>query len=339
MRIVAGDIGGTKTNIGLFDGKRRNADGRDAPALVERATYNSPDHAGLEEVLDDFLDRTGSRGSVDAAAFGVAGPVLDGRVETPNLPWVVESAAIEERFEIPRVGLLNDLEATAAGIPALLDSELVVLQPGQPPYTLHAAALLAPGTGMGMALLIPVGDRWQPQPTEGGHVDLAPRTEEEMALVRYLQREFPDHVSVERAVCGPGLLNIWRFVVHTRTARADDDHRRAFDASEADAPRIIGVCGLSNGCPACVKALDLFASLYGAAAGNLALSCLALSGVYLGGGITPKLLPKLQDGTFLEAFNAKGRFRGLMERIPVRAVLNPDTALLGAAREAAQLAG
>ena len=338
MRIVAGDIGGTKTNLGLFDAMRRNADGREAPALVERATYASPDHGGLEEVLADFLERTGTRGSIDAAAFGVAGPVLDGRVETPNLPWVVEAAAIEAQFEIPRVGLLNDLEATAAGIPALLDSELVVLQPGCPPYTLHAAALLAPGTGMGMALLIPVGDRWQPQATEGGHVDLAPRNDEEMALVRHLQQRFPDHVSVERAVCGPGLLNIWRFVVHTRTAHADDEHRRMVEADPEAAPRIIGECGLAGDCPACGKALDLFASLYGAAAGNLALSCLALSGVYLGGGITPKLLPKLQDGTFLESFRAKGRFADLMERIPVRAVLNPDTALLGAAREAAQLA-
>lgn len=338
MRIVAGDIGGTKTNLGLFDAMRRNADGREAPALVERATYTSPDYGGLEEVLADFLDRTDSRGSIGAAAFGVAGPVLGGRVETPNLPWVVEATSIEERFDIPRVGLLNDLEATAAGIPALLDSELVVLQPGRPPYTLHAAALLAPGTGMGMALLIPVGDRWQPQPTEGGHVDLAARNDEEMALVRHLQQRFPDHVSVERAVCGPGLLNIWRFVVETGVARADDEHRRVVEEHPADAPRAIGECGLSGGCPACAKTLDLFAGLFGAAAGNLALSSLALSGVYLGGGITPKLLPKLQDGTFLRSFHAKGRFRALMERIPVRAVLNPDTALLGAAREAAQLA-
>ena len=339
MLILGGDIGGTKTNIGLFDASLPSADGRDAPARLTTASFPSAAYAGLEDVVEAFIEQLPDEhgGRIAAASFGVAGPVLDGRVETLNLPWVVEARALEAQFDIPRVRLLNDLEATAAGIPALLDDELATLQEGDPPAELGAAALLAPGTGMGMALLIPVAGQWQPQPTEGGHVDLPVRTHEEIELLHHLQKRYPDHVSVERVVCGPGLANIWNYVVYTGAARADDEHRRAVEADPTDAPRIIGECAIHGDCPACVHALDIFTSLYGAVAGNLALTCLAVSGVYLGGGITPKILPRLRDGAFLEAFRSKGRYRGLMESIPVRVVLNPETALLGAARAAAQL--
>ncbi len=341
MLILAGDTGGTKTNVALFDPQRRSPDGRDAPALVEEATYPSAKLAGLEQVLDDFLERTYAHhgGRIAAASFGVPGPVLDGRVETPNLPWIIVEDDLVERFGIPNVRLLNDLQATAAGVPALLHNELVTLQQGEPPKTLGAAAMLAPGTGIGVALLIPVDGLWQSQPTEGGHVDFAPRTDDEIALLRFLQQEYPDHVSVERIVCGPGLLNIWRFVTTVGGVTCSEAEREAVEAEPAAAPRLIGECGLWGNCPACDRTLDLFVSIFGAFAGNVALSSLAVSGIYLGGGITPKLLPRLQGETFLRAFHAKGRFVHMMKRIPVVAVLNEETAVLGAARTAAQLCG
>jgi glucokinase len=341
MLIVAGDTGGTKTNVALFDSQRRSTDGRDAPALVEEATYPSARLAGLEDVLEDFLERTYAHhgGRIAAASFGVPGPVLDGRVETPNLPWIIVEDDLIERFGIPKVRLLNDLQATAAGVPALLHNELVTLQQGQPPRQLGAAAMLAPGTGIGVALLIPVDGLWQSQPTEGGHVDFAPRTDDEIGLLRFLQRHFPDHVSVERIVCGPGLLNIWRYVTTEVGVSCSEAERAAVEADPADAPRLIGECGLRGDCPACDMTLDLFASIFGAFAGNVALGSLAVSGIYLGGGITPKLLTRLQDGPFLRAFHAKGRFEAMMKRIPVVAVLNEETAVYGAARTAARLCG
>jgi len=338
--VLAGDIGGTKTNLGLFDTARRADDGRDAPARLTSASYPSGEHRGLEAILADFLSRTRDHhgGEVAAAAFGIAGPVADGKVETPNLPWLVDASDLSDRFDLPQVALLNDLQATGAGIPALLPDELAVLQEGREPSTPAAAALLAAGTGMGMALLIPVDGRWHVQPTEGGHADLAPRRAEQLELLEYLFELHPDHVSVERAVCGPGLVSLYGFVVERGRPRPDGALRRAIERDPEDAPRRIAEAAVSGACPACDAALELFCDLYGAAAGNLALTCLARGGVYLGGGIAPKIIDRLRAGSFLEAFAAKGRFSGLMKTLPVRVILNQETALLGAAREAEQLA-
>ena len=339
MRVLAGDIGGTKTNLGLFDTARRAVDGRDAPAVLTSASYPSGEHRGLEAILADFLTRSRDHhgDGIAAAAFGIAGPVEGGKVETPNLPWLVDASDLADRFELPQVTLLNDMQATGAGIPALLPDELAVLQEGRPPPPDAAAALLAAGTGMGMALLIPVDGRWQVQASEGGHVDLAPRRPEQLELMEFLFERHPDHVSVERAVCGPGLLSLYRFVVARGRPRPDTELNEAIERDPDEAPPRITDAALSHRCPACDAALDLFCDLYGAAAGNLALTGLARAGVYLGGGIAPKVLDRLREGTFLDAFVAKGRFNGLLKNVPVRVILNQQTALLGAAREAEQV--
>ena len=341
MRVLAGDIGGTKTTIGLYDPALPDPDGKGAPARLASSTYDSRRHDGLEEILDDFLAATQHRhgGDIEAAAFGIAGPVKDGRVKTLNIPWLVEAATLSSHFDIPRVSLHNDLEAMGMGIPALRDRDLVTLQEGTPPETLAGGALLAAGTGMGMALLIPVDGYWQVHPTEGGHVELAPRNQDEADLLVYLFEMFPDHVSVERAVSGPGLVNLFHFVKDTGRAEADPDVAESVDDQGSRAGGLIGTAAMDGRCAACSAALDLFVSLYGSAAGNLALTTLAFSGVFLGGGIAPKILPRLLDGPFLESFHAKGRYRSLMETLPVRVILDPETGLLGAAREARRLAG
>ena len=338
MHILAGDIGGTKTQVGLFDPSLRDGDGRDAPRLVQSARYPSADHRGLEAIVADFLDRTRDHhgGDIAAAAFGIAGPVLAGRVESTNLPWTVDATDLGDRFDIPRVALLNDLQATGAGIDALRDDELVTLQEGKTPPPDAAACLLAAGTGMGMALLFPADGRWKAQPTEGGHVDLAPQTRDQLELIDYLFDLYPDHVSVERAVCGPGLVNLYRYVLFRGRPRGDEELERLVREDADDAPQLIADAAMAGLCPASEAALDLFCDLYGAVAGNLALTALARGGVFLGGGIAPKILPRLKQGAFLKAFRRKGRFASLMASIPVRVILNPETAVLGAAREAEQ---
>lgn len=340
MRVLAGDIGGTKTNIGLYDPTRSDPEGRDAPARLALSTYDSRRHDGLEEILDDFLSSTRDQhgGEIAAASFGIAGPVKEGRVKTLNIPWIVEAAALSSHVGIPRISLHNDLEAMGLGIPALRERDRVTVQRGSPPKQLTGGALLAAGTGMGMALLIPVNGRWQVQPTEGGHVELAPRNPDEAALLDYLFALFPDHVSVERAVSGPGLVHLYNFVKDTDRATPDPDVAEAVDDQGDRAGGLISTSAIEGRCPACDAALSLFVSLYGSAAGNLALTTLAYSGVYLGGGIAPKILPRLLDGPFLEAFRAKGRYRAMMKTLPVSVILDPDTGLHGAAREARRLA-
>ena len=338
MRVLAGDIGGTKTHVGVYDPARSDPEGRSAPAPILTRTYDSRRHGGLEEILDDFLRHADLSEGIQAASFGIAGPVQDGRVETLNIPWIVEAASLSSRFGIPRVSLLNDLEAMGLGIAALREQDLVTVQAGTPPAQLGGGALLAAGTGMGMALLIPVDGTWQVQPTEGGHVELAPRSPDEAALLAYLFERFPDHVSVERAVSGPGLVNLYHFIEDTGRAQADAVVADAIAGEPGEAGARIGAAALDGTCAACDAALDLFVSLYGSAAGNLALTTLAFSGVYLGGGIAPKILPRLLDGPFLEALHAKGRYRAMMETLPVRVILDPETGLLGAAREARRIA-
>jgi glucokinase len=340
MRVLAGDIGGTKTNIGLYDPARLDPDGRDAPAQLALSTYDSRRHDGLEEILDDFLSATRDQhgGEIAAASFGIAGPVKEGRVQTLNIPWIVEAEQLSGHFGIPRVTLHNDLEAMGLGIPALRGRDLVTVQRGSPPRQLAGGALLAAGTGMGMALLIPVGGRWQVQPTEGGHVELAPRSPDEAALLDYLFELFPDHVSVERAVSGPGLVHLYHFVRDTGRAVGDPEVAEAVDDRGDRAGGLIGDAAIEGRCAACDAALDLFVSLYGSAAGNLALTTLAFSGIFLGGGIAPKILPRLLSGPFIEAFHAKGRYRAMMKTLPVQVILDPDTGLHGAAREARRVA-
>jgi glucokinase len=322
--ILAGDIGGTKTNLGLFD----VAGG--ALTSHNHQSFPSSRYAGLESIIDEFMTGAGSP-SVAAACFGIAGPVVEGRSVTPNLPWVVESVSLAARLRLDSVALINDLEATAHGIAELKPEELATLNAGSPET--GSAALIAAGTGLGTASLLWDGERHVPSASEGGHMDFAPRDQIETRLLAYLMDKY-GHVSIERVLSGPGLLNIYDFLRSTGYAKESPTVAARF--KQSDPSSVVANAALARECELCEKALDMFASIYGATAGNIALVVKAVAGIYVGGGIAPKIVEKLKDGTFMKAFTAKGRLTSLLEAIPVRVVLNPKTALLGAARIAAR---
>jgi glucokinase len=318
--ILAGDVGGTKTALGLFTGK---ADGL---VPVRDAVLPSADFPGLAAVIADFL-AAGPPVAVAAAAFGVAGPVVEGRCVTTNLPWEIDARALAAAIPAPRVTLVNDLEATAHGLLALPPTALATLQAGAP--RAGSCALVAAGTGLGEALLAWDGRRHVVVPSEGGHADFAPRSELEDDLLRALRKEL-GHVSWERLLSGPGLVTIYRFL-RAADGRAEPSWLR--DALDArDDAAAVAEAALAGRDPVCVRALETFVGLYGAEAGNLALKALAVGGVFLAGGIAPRILPALRGPAFLAAFRDKGRLAGLMASIPVHVVLEPRTALLGAAR-------
>ena len=323
--ILAGDIGGTKTNLGLFEGAANR------PLKVRGQSFASRDYPGLLPILEIFL--ASERRAIQAACFGIAGPVRANRVETANLPWTVAGADIANRFRIPRVELVNDLVAMAEGIPALGPEELAAIQTGTPDPDGNAA-LVAAGTGLGVAILAARDGRLVPLPSEGGHSDFAPGNDDEIALWQSLRNRF-GHVSVERVVSGPGLANIYD---HLRSSGAPEPPELAAALAAGDRAKVIAEWGAGGRSALCARALEMFLRSYGAAAGNVALLGLATRGVYLGGGIAPKLLALLQRGDFLDGFHDKGRYRGLLETIPVSVILNAETALLGAARSAVVLA-
>jgi len=330
--ILAGDIGGTKSNLGLFEA----ADGE--LRLVRSERYRSPEFPGLPAVIAAFL-ASGSE-TIEAACFGIPGPVIGNRASTPNLAWMVDGAVVAAESKVPRVALINDLVATAEGLTLLADDEVAVLQQGAPESKGREGnrALIAAGTGLGMSLIPRLGNRWVPVPSEGGHMDFAPRTEEEIGLLRYLRERF-GRVSVERVVSGPGLFNLYQYLRDVLRLTESPQVREAIAGGD-DPARVIGEAGLAGpagGCALCFRALEMFIAAYGAAAGNLALLGTATGGVWLGGGIAPKILPRLADGLFLQTFVAKGRFVPFLEKVPVRVVLNDRAALLGAARHAASL--
>jgi glucokinase len=271
---------------------------------------------------------------VTAACFGVAGPVIQNHSRTTNLPWVVDGAALAKRFDIPAVQLLNDLEAMAYGIPLLRPSETVTLNAGTPPLHKQAIALIAAGTGLGESIMFWDGTRYKPIPSEGGHTDFAPNSDHEIDLLRYVRSQYL-HVSYERVLSGPGLLAIYEFI---RDAKKNEPTWLAEKIRAGDPAAEIAEAGLKGQAEIATQALDLFASIYGAEAGNLALKGMTINGVYVGGGIAPKLLAKLKDGTFMKAFINKGRYKRLMSTIPVYVVMNQRTALLGAASAAVRLA-
>ncbi len=317
--ILAGDIGGTKTNLGLFSAEKE----RPEPTVVE--TYSSVEAAGLEELIDRFLQAYPAR--VKAAAFGIAGPVINGVCKATNLPWTVSEAEIGRTFGWSKVVLLNDLAATAHALPVLDTAELERLNDAD----FQAGAnvgLAAPGTGLGISLATVVDRRIYPLPSEGGHVDFAPRNEREIELLRFMWKQYR-HVSVERLVSGPGLATIYQWLGETSGKTSPDwlVHR----LSTEDPPKVISQVAMDHRDDLCVEALDIFVSILGAVAGNLALVGFTSGGLFLGGGIPPKILPKLRDGAFMQAFTDKGRFAGLLERIPVAVILNSQAALLGAA--------
>lgn len=317
--ILAGDIGGTKTNLGLFTrGKRR-------PVLKVLETYASPEAPNLEDIIDHFLER--HEVSISSACFGIAGPVKNGRCKTTNLPWDVSERKLKNRFGWDRVLLVNDLTASAYAIPFLTRRELFPLNHAKTARKGNLG-LIAPGTGLGMALLIRKDAHYVSVPSEAGHADFAPNNEAEAALWHYLHQRV-GHVSVERVLSGPGLFIIYCWLKFT--GQGTEPPWLEEKMNEGDPSKVISEAALVERQPLCVKALDLFVSIFGATAGNLALTGLATGGIYLGGGIAPGILPKLREGPFMRAFMDKGRLRGLLSQIPVRVILNDRAPLLGAA--------
>ena len=317
--VLAGDIGGTKTNVGLY------AKGTRRPLLKAIKTYSSQDASGLEDIINRFLKDTGA--SVRRACFGVAGPIQKGRVKTTNLPWEVSEIGIKRRFGWSQVRLINDLAATALGIPLLLPRELCLLNNKRTSKGQNMG-LLAPGTGLGMALLVWTGDRYISMPSEGGHMDFGPNTLAEIDLWKYLHRRF-GHVSLERALSGPGLFNIYQWL--RDSGRYKEPVWLSRKIREYDPSKVISEAALDRKTPLAVAALKMFIGIFGAVAGNLALAGMTTGGMYLGGGIPPKILPRLNDYGFLEAFENKGRFKAFVHKIPVRVILYDKAALLGAA--------
>jgi glucokinase len=324
-RILAGDIGGTKTILGLF----MRGDKRPRAEHVE--TYPSLNFPDLESIVKRFVDRYPVE--VVSACFGIAGPVTDGRCRATNLPWEVSETSLAECFGWTRVKLINDLVALTHSIPWLEESEVLSLNQAKP-RTGGPMALLAPGTGLGQALLIDQEGHYIPIASEGGHVDFAPRDDAEIELWRYLHRQF-GHVSLERVLSGPGIVNLYTWVKDSGRYAESVGILKGSDGP--DLAPAISEAALQGSDPLCVEALNRFVSILGAAAGNLALIALTTGGVFLGGGIPPKILPKLKERIFWEAFTDKGRFRELLEGIPVWVILNSEAALAGAAIHAAAI--
>lgn len=336
--IVAADIGGTKTSVALLEPPRGTGDAARPPVLIARARYQSLQHAGLAEILSDFLSTYDiAPRSVRRVCAGVAGPVVEGHVETPNLPWEVNAKELKETLGVAAVNLINDLEATAERAATLTDADVHVLNRGRRPAgALTNGSVIAAGTGLGMALLHPIDGAWWPVPSEGGHMDLAPRNELEMDLLRFLSGRHR-RVSVERVVSGPGLVALYDFFTERKDHAPNADVQAELLAEGADAPRIISEAALEGRCPVADSALDLFVSMYGATAGNLGLMAVSTGGLYVGGGIAPKILERLKAGAFMEAFTNKGRLSPLLELMPVQVILDADAGLMGAARRAVRL--
>ena len=314
--ILAGDVGGTKTRLGLF-----KAIG-DRPAQVVVREYATLDFPNLTRMIEDFKATAGASGAIGAACFGVAGPVVSRVGHLTNVPWRVEADQIAEAFGIRRVSILNDLEATAHAVPLLDSTELHTLQKGVFRSDGNIAVIAA-GTGLGEALLHRVGSRYIPSAGEGGHADFAARTEREIGLVRDLTLRFA-RASVEHVLSGPGLQNVHR-VTHQHGCPA------AEGGAETPSPAAISQAALEKTCPGCVEALEMFVDAYGAEAGNLALRSMATGGVFVGGGIAPKIMPSLTDGRFMRAFLSKPPHVPLLSTMPVHIIVNTDAGLIGAA--------
>ncbi|MEN8108467.1 MAG: glucokinase [Pseudomonadota bacterium] len=323
VRILAGDIGGTKTRLAVFD-VMGDVTGATLQTVAEEV-YPSRDYRTFAEIVQLFL--SSRQCGCESACFGVAGPVRNGVVETTNLPWRLVARDLGAELEITQVALLNDLEANAWGIQALDADDFYVLQEGDRDPAGNAAVIAA-GTGLGEAGMYRDGRRHRPFATEGGHTDFSPANELEFELLRYLLDRFA-HVSWERVLSGPGLVNIHGFLRAYRNSEAPDwlaESMRAGDPAAA-----ISQAALQARDEICVEALDLFVHFYGVEAGNLALKMMATGGVYLGGGIAPKIIEKLEGEQFMQGFRSKGRMQPLLESVPVRVILNDRTALYGPA--------
>jgi len=329
--ILAGDVGGTKVHLALYGFEA----GRLKP--VRDARFPAHEFSSLDAVIEKFLtgDPNGNatqdreeREQVIAACFGVPGPVRDGHLRLTNLPWELDAHVIAQSIGIQHLYLINDLEATGYGIPELAPESICTLAPGDR-AAFGNRGLIAAGTGLGEALMIWDGRTHRPIPSEGGHCDFGPRTEREIGLLQYLRRTLNGHVSWERVVSGIGIKNIYEYLRDVEKLEEPAWLRDRIAAEDPNA--VIGRCGEDGSSLLCFETMQLFASAYGAEAGNLALKVLALGGLYVGGGIAPKMIKTLNSGGFMQAFLDKGRLQPVLQSIPVRVILDDACALLGAA--------
>jgi glucokinase len=316
--LLAGDVGGTKTLLGLFS----RAPHRPAPAAVE--TFQTQEFEGLVPMIREFLRRQpGGEPHIDAAAFGVAGPVLDEKATLTNVPWQVDGRAVALAFGLGRVVLINDLVSIAHSVSVLHPEELHVLQAGDPNLAGNAA-LIAAGTGMGQSFLFNDGRRLVPAPSEGGHADFAARTHRQWQIVEWLTERY-GRAEVEMVVSGLGLTNLYHFVHGNHPCVSLET------TEETDLPRIVSEKAKARSCSNCIEVMEIFVSAYGAEAGNLAIRTVATRGLYIGGGIAPKNIQLLETPGFIDAFTAKGTMTRLAKSTPVKVILNPHAGLLGAA--------
>lgn len=315
---VAGDIGGTKTHLLMY----RKRDGTDE--ILREQVFDSQEYPSFSHILQQFL--LGISEIIQLVCLGVAGPIKNNSCKTTNLPWFIDGKELTSTFSFAQVILLNDLEASVFGVQLLSDIDFVVINPGKV-VAKGLQAIISVGTGLGEVGMMKLDDTVLSIPSEGGHVDFSPRNDLEISLLSYMLKKF-DHVSYERVLSGIGLLNLFQFFVDVKREIPNPDVQ--FQLQTQKTGQIIIESALQNICPACVKTLDLFLSLYGAEAGNLALKYLSYGGIFLGGGIPPRIIKKLQDGTFMQSFTHKGRFSELLSEIPVKIICSDKTVLLGA---------
>lgn len=325
--ILAGDIGGTHTRIALFELNQNRLN-----KVLDRV-YPSRDYKSLDEIISLFISNENL--DISGACFGIAGPVMHGQVTTPNLAWVVDALQLTKLLRVQAVWLINDLQAHASGIHDLAAADFIHLNTAA--VGEGNAALIAAGTGLGEAGLYWDGIRHQPFACEGGHCDFAPRNDLEMDLWRYLNKKF-ERVSYERIVSGPGLHNVYEFLRDSGTEQEPDWLKEEIQQA-SDPTVVISHVGMNGKAAICEHALDIFVSVYGAEAGNLALKLLATGGVFLSGGIAARILPRLQTPAFLQSFISKGRMQPLLEKIAVKIVNNDQVGVIGAARYAVERMG
>jgi len=319
--ILAGDIGGTKTNLALFEQQDNTLN------IVAQHQFPSREFTTLDEVIRLFKEKS-SMPSIDAACFGIAGPVIEGRCRTTNLPWDITTSGLQEHLGIQKVRLLNDLEATAYGMLYLPEDEFVDLNP-KGRIMDGNRAVIAAGTGLGEAMLYYDGSAYHPIGSEGGHSDFAPLTPQQDALLKWMRNRYPGHVSFERILSGPGIYTLYEFLVESGFSAQPTSMLNIAEGQDRSA--MVSECALKEHNPLCMEALRLFAEIYGAEAGNMALKTMSLGGVYIGGGIAPKILPILTNNHFMNGFLSKGRFNEMLQAMQVKVSLNSETALLGAA--------
>lgn len=321
-KIVAGDIGGTKTILALYEINNNEI------TMISKYQYASQSFVNFSDIIVDFKNRF-ITSSIDAACLGIAGPIIDGNCNATNLPWNINAKELKKQFNTTRIKLLNDLEATAYGMLYLEAEDLVELNPNAK-HSVGNRAVIAAGTGLGEAQLFWDGEQFHPIGSEGGHCDFAPMTPQQDALLGWLRCHYPDHVSYERILSGPGIATLYDFLYQSNFAPEPSEMCNLDPSNDRSA--MISRCALEHNDPLCSETLRLFCEIYGAEAGNLALKSISLGGVYIGGGIAPKIAPFMGNGIFMEAFKMKGRFSTLLSSISVKMSLDPQTALMGSLR-------